>query len=252
MLALKTAMALAFKNKVSEVVYLFYLIFFVFLFLPCSSFAHSLSLSHSHTHTRTLSLSTHTLSHTNIHASSLTHILSLSSSHSRNPSSPLPSQNYINAAGFSRRLLELPDMNSERNAESRSKVRTCSSHCCGFNFTYKSVACLSVCISGWLTLILPSVTHISFSLPLPFSVTSSSSLLLLLLLHVFILMFVPSSYFLCFFFLFPGSEGSTEEWTTRAKWIHYWLRWNESIQVLNCKVYWCILLCCNVMYYTVV
>ena len=31
-------------------------------------------------------------------------------------------QNYINAAGFSRRLLELPDMNSERNAESRSKV----------------------------------------------------------------------------------------------------------------------------------
>lgn len=32
------------------------------------------------------------------------------------------SQNYINAAGFARRLLELPDMNSERNAESRSKV----------------------------------------------------------------------------------------------------------------------------------
>jgi hypothetical protein len=32
-------------------------------------------------------------------------------------------QNYINAASFSRRLLELPDMNSERNAESRSKVR---------------------------------------------------------------------------------------------------------------------------------
>ena len=34
------------------------------------------------------------------------------------------SQNYINAAGFARRLLELPDMNSERNAESRSKVIT--------------------------------------------------------------------------------------------------------------------------------
>ena len=209
MLALKTAMALAFKNKVSEVVYLFYLIFFVFLFLPCSSFAHSLSLSHSHTHTRTLSLSTHTLSHTNIHASSLTHILSLSSSHSRNPSSPLPSQNYINAAGFSRRLLELPDMNSERNAESRSKVRTYSFYYCGCHSFYW----MSVCLSIWLFFILPSVTHISFSLPLPFSVTSSSSLLLFLLLYffIFIFLFVPYSYFLRFFFFSPGSKGSTEE-----------------------------------------
>lgn len=33
------------------------------------------------------------------------------------------SQNFINAASFARRLLELPDMNSEKNADSRSKAQ---------------------------------------------------------------------------------------------------------------------------------
>lgn len=32
-------------------------------------------------------------------------------------------QNFINAASFARRLLELPDMNSEKNADSRSKAQ---------------------------------------------------------------------------------------------------------------------------------
>jgi coatomer protein complex subunit alpha (xenin) len=37
--------------------------------------------------------------------------------------SAFKNKNYINAAGFARRLLELPDMSSERNAESRSKAQ---------------------------------------------------------------------------------------------------------------------------------
>lgn len=37
--------------------------------------------------------------------------------------SAFKSKNYINAASFARRLLELPDMNSERNADSRSKAQ---------------------------------------------------------------------------------------------------------------------------------
>lgn len=32
-------------------------------------------------------------------------------------------QNYINAASFARRLLELPEMGSEKNADSRSKAQ---------------------------------------------------------------------------------------------------------------------------------
>jgi hypothetical protein len=32
-------------------------------------------------------------------------------------------KNFINAASFARRLLELPDMNSERNSDSRSKAQ---------------------------------------------------------------------------------------------------------------------------------
>lgn len=43
-------------------------------------------------------------------------------------------QNYINAAGFARRLLELPDMNSERNAESRSKVHYLLVPSCSNNY----------------------------------------------------------------------------------------------------------------------
>jgi coatomer protein complex subunit alpha (xenin) len=35
-------------------------------------------------------------------------------------------KNYILAASFARRLLELPDMRSERNADLRTKVRACS------------------------------------------------------------------------------------------------------------------------------
>jgi coatomer protein complex subunit alpha (xenin) len=34
-----------------------------------------------------------------------------------------PPQNFINAASFARRLLELPDMSSERHADSRTKAQ---------------------------------------------------------------------------------------------------------------------------------
>ena len=40
--------------------------------------------------------------------------------------SAFKSKNYINAASFARRLLELPDMNSERNADSRTKAQKVS------------------------------------------------------------------------------------------------------------------------------
>lgn len=35
----------------------------------------------------------------------------------------LLTQNFINAASFARRLLELPDMNSEKNADARGKAQ---------------------------------------------------------------------------------------------------------------------------------
>ena len=106
MLALKTAMALAFKSKVHRLepfscpvvfLYTWVLMSFSILHTICLSVPASMNILCQHDHC--------------FHQLKSQHFMQLSH------------QNYINAAGFSRRLLELPDMNSERNAESRSKVR---------------------------------------------------------------------------------------------------------------------------------
>ena len=61
-------------------------------------------------------------------------------------------QNFIHAAGFARRLLELPDINSAKNAALATKVRVCASYC-----AVRIVVALLPrnCVSTILLLLLP-------------------------------------------------------------------------------------------------